>query len=79
VTKKRIRVHEFVADINSGMDDPGLMTKYGLSQRELQKVFQKLIQADFITSVELWERSKLSETTITKAFLEAQQAVDELD
>lgn len=79
MTKKRIRVREFVADINAGMDDPGLMNKYDLSERQLHKVFQKLIEADFITSVELWERAKLSETTITRAFLDAQQAIDEVD
>jgi hypothetical protein len=79
VTKKKIRVHEFVADINAGIDDRGLMAKYGLTDRELKKIFQKLIEANFITDVELWERSKLSETGITKAYLEAQEAIDELD
>ena len=79
MTKKRIRVKEFVADITDGVDDPGLMAKYSLSEKELKKVFQKLIEADFITDVELWERSKLTESGISKAFLEAQQAIDELD
>lgn len=77
--KKKIKVKELVADIRSGLDDPRLMFKYSLSESELQKVFQKLLEADFITNVELWERSRLSETGITKAFLEAQRAVDELD
>jgi hypothetical protein len=79
VTKKKIRVQEFVADINAGVDDRGLMAKYDFSERELMKVFQKLIDADFITKVELWERSKLTETAITRAYLEAQEAMDELD
>jgi hypothetical protein len=79
VPKKKIKVKEFVADIRACMDDPTLMFKYGLSEKELQRVFQKLVDADFITNVELWERSQLSETGITKAFLDAQRAIDELD
>jgi hypothetical protein len=79
VLRKKIKVKEFVADIRAGMDDPTLMSKYDLSGKQLENVFQKLVQVDFITIVELWERSRLSESGITKAFLEAQQAVDELD
>jgi hypothetical protein len=79
VSNKKIKVKEFVADIRAGMDDPTLMRKYGLSEKELENVFQKLVEVDFITNVELWERARLSETGITKAYLEAQRAVDELD
>jgi hypothetical protein len=79
VPSKKIKVKEFVADIRAGMDDPTLMRKYGLSDKELKNVFQKLVEVDFITNVELWERARLSETGITKAYLEAQRAVDELD
>lgn len=77
--KKKIKVREFVGDVRSGIDDSALMLKYDLSEHQLQKVFQKLLDADFITDVELWERSRLSESGITRAFLEAQKAVDELD
>jgi hypothetical protein len=78
VAKKKIKVKEFVTDVRKGMDDPTLMSKYGLSSKELEDVFQKLVEVDFITIVELWERARLSETGITKAFLEAQNAIDEL-
>jgi hypothetical protein len=64
--------------MRSGMDDVSLMVKYDLSERQLEQVFQKLIDADFITSLELWERSRMSDTQITKAFVEAQKAIDEL-
>lgn len=60
------------------MDDPALMRKYDLTDKQLEMVFQKLIDADFITALELWERSRLSDTQITKAFVEAQKAIDEL-
>ena len=79
VNKKKISVKEFVGDIRENMDDATLMYKYGLSENQLEDVFQKLVDINFITHVELWERAKLSETGITRAFLEAQKAVDELD
>jgi hypothetical protein len=77
--KKRIIAGEFVADLRAGMDDAGLMEKYGLSDSELGKVFDKLIDADLITLDELWKRSLLSDTQITKAYVEAQTAIDELN
>jgi hypothetical protein len=77
--KKKLKVKELVADIRAGMDDPTLMSKYGLVEKDLERVFQKLLEADFITNLELWERSRLSDTGITKAFIEAQKAVDELE
>ncbi len=55
------------------------MRKYDLTDKQLEMVFQKLIDADFITALELWERSRLSDTQITKAFVEAQKAIDELN
>jgi hypothetical protein len=64
--------------MRSGLDDPALMSKYELTDKQLEMVFQKLIDADFITALELWERSRLSDTQITKAFVEAQKAIDEL-
>lgn len=78
VQKRTLKARELVKDMRSGLDDWALMRKYQLSERELQQVFQKLIDADFITSLELWERSRLSDTQITKAFVEAQKAIDEL-
>jgi hypothetical protein len=76
---RRIKAREFVKDIRSGMDDPTLMNKYQLTPQKLEEVLEKLIQADFITVLELHERARLSDTQVTKAFVEAQRAIDELD
>lgn len=75
---RQLKAKELVKDIRSGMDDNELMRKYDLSASQLESVFHKLIEADFITSLELWERCRLSDTQITKAFVEAQKAIDEL-
>lgn len=76
---RKIKAKEFVRDIRSGMDDPTLMNKYQLTPQKLEEVLEKLIQADFITVLELHERARLSDTQVTKAFIEAQRAIDELD
>ncbi len=76
---RKIKAREFVKDIRSGMDDPTLMNKYQLTPQKLEEVLEKLIQADFITVLELHERARLSDTQVTKAFVEAQRAIDELD
>ncbi len=74
-----IKAKEFIQDLRTGMDDPSLMLKYSLSYDGLQKVFEKLVEADFITVLELHERARLSDTQVTKAFVEAQRAIDEID
>jgi hypothetical protein len=79
MTKRRISAKEFLADLRSGLDDAALMRKYGLSEVGLGRVFDKLINANLTSLDELWNRSMISETQITRAFVEAQAAIDELD
>jgi predicted transcriptional regulator len=74
-----IKAKDFIKDLRSAVDDTALMSKYGLSHEGLQKVFEKLVEADFITVLELHERARLSETQVTRAFVDAQKAIDELD
>jgi hypothetical protein len=79
MTKRKIKAQEFLEDLRSGLDDAALMRKYGLSEVGLGRVFDKLIDADLISLDELWNRSMVSETQITRAFVEAQTAIDELE
>ena len=79
MSKKRINAKDLVKDIRAGLDDDDLMLKYNLTTAELERVFGKLVDADFITVVELHERAQLSDTQVTKAFVDAQRAIDELD
>jgi hypothetical protein len=57
--KQPIRASEIVRDIRSGMTDGELTEKYGLSPRRLQKVFQKLLEAEAIGKDELYAKSPL--------------------
>jgi hypothetical protein len=77
--KHRINANEFVADLRRGVDDQQLMMKYRLTEPMLGKVFDKLIDADLLSLDELWKRSMLSDSQITRAYVEAQKAIDELE
>lgn len=77
--KRKIRSKPFVSDLRDGMGDGELMEKYLLSPDQLQKVFQRLVDAGAIDEMELFMRTSLSDSTISKAFVETQCAVKELD
>lgn len=77
--RRRISAKDLLKDIRSGLDDGEIMEKYQLSPIQLENVFGKLVDADFITVVELHERARLSESQVTRAFVEAQRAIDELE
>jgi hypothetical protein len=78
MSKRKIVARELVADIRSGLDDDTLMRKYELSAQNLDRLFRKLVEVDFISVIELQERARLSDSQVTRAFVEAQKAIDEL-
>ncbi len=77
--KRKIRAKPFVGDLRNGMGDRELMEKYALSESQLHKVFQKLVDARAIDEMELFMRTSLSDSTITKAFVETECAIQELN
>lgn len=79
MTARKIKAQDLVKDIRDGLDDHALMKKYSLNSQQLDQLLGKLVEADFITVVELHERARLSDTQVTRAFLDAQRAIDELD
>lgn len=55
-----INASDAARSIRSGMDDPALMEKFGISAKGLRSLFRKLVAAGF---VEQWELDKrMSET-----------------
>jgi hypothetical protein len=78
MSKRKIVARELVADIRTGMDDDALMKKYQLTAQNLDRLFRKLVEVDFISVIELQERAQLSDSQETRAFVEAQKAIDEL-
>ena len=52
------------------MDDQALMIKYGLSFRQLQRLFRKIIIGGFIAPLELAERLCVTKSQVSEAFVE---------
>jgi hypothetical protein len=69
-SKRKIKAKPFVRDLRNGMGDRELMEKYTLSESQLHKVFQKLVDAGTIDEMELFMRTSLSDSTMTKAFVD---------
>jgi len=81
-SKRKIKAKPFVKDLRDGMGDTELMQKYTLTERQLHKVFQRLVDAGVIDEMELFMRTSLSDSTFTKAFVAARyagQASDDLE
>jgi ribosomal protein S12 len=77
--KRKIRARELALDVHTGMGDSILMKKYQLTPRQLESLLRKLVQADLISHIQLYERTTLSDSMITKAFVESEVATRELD
>ncbi len=73
-----INVRQFTADVLAGVPDDGLMVKYSLDSKQLQFVFQRIVDLGVVTTGQLRERTRRPGTAITKDFVEVYQAVKEL-
>jgi hypothetical protein len=76
---RTVKVAEFLEDLRSGLDDPGLMGKYNLSEIGLTRVLAELVRRGFVTASQLTERSKIRDSQITKAFVEVQDGLKIVD
>ncbi len=76
--KRTINAKAVTRDVQAGMGDTLLMDKYQLSAKQLERVLRKLLEADLISHLQLYEGTSLSDTQITRAFVAAQQAIGEL-
>ncbi len=77
--KRKLKAAPFIKDLRAGVGDEQLMEKYRLSPNQLEKAFRKLVDAGAIAEMELFMRSSISDSTVTKAFVESQRAIAELD
>jgi hypothetical protein len=77
--KRTIRAKDVAKDIEQGMNDSDLLAKYELTPKQLEKVLRKLLDVGLITHMQLYERTQLSDTQVTKAFMDSQAAIHELD
>ena len=68
VGKRQIKASEFLSDIRAGVDDAGLMQKYGLSAHEVFKIMSKLIWEGLMSPTELDQRRSLAKTVYMPIF-----------
>ncbi len=57
--KKRVSLKEVLSDFQSGLDDGQLMSKYGLSAKQLEQVYRRLVESGRLTQTELDNRKGL--------------------
>jgi hypothetical protein len=77
-SKRKIKAKPFVRDLRNGMGDRELMEKYALSESQLHKLLHKLVDAGAIDEMELFMRTSLSDSIITRAFVDNQWAMEEM-
>jgi hypothetical protein len=68
MAKIKINGREVLGDIRAGMDDAGLMEKYGLSSRGIIQLMGRLVSAGLLTPAELAERRSLAKTLYFPVF-----------
>jgi hypothetical protein len=57
--KKKLSAKEILADTRAGATDDFLMKKYGLTEKGIQSLFKKLVDAKIMTQSELDQRASL--------------------
>ena len=77
--KKRIFANAVAADVHAGMGDTALMEKYDLNAKQLERVLRRMVDAGLIDHMQLYERTRLSDSLITRLFLDRWRASRELD
>ena len=77
-SKRKIKAKPFIRDLRSGTGDRALMEKYTLSESQLHNVLHKLVDAGAIDEMELFMRTSLSDSTMTRAFVDTQCAMEEM-
>ena len=75
--KIKINAREVVTDIKTGMDDDGIMIKYDLSPRQLQRLFRKIIGAGYLSASELAARLSVTKSQVAEAFIQLRQELGE--
>lgn len=57
--RRRVNPKAFVRDVRAGLNDDDLMSKYGVSSLELERLFRMLVDQGLVTQGDLEERGRL--------------------
>lgn len=77
--KLQISANEVLTDLKAGLSDEEFMAKYKLTYRQLQRLFRKMIQAGFISPIQVAQRLCVTKSQVTEVIQEMEKAVKELD
>lgn len=66
--KRVIHTGEIIRDIRSGMSDTDLGQKYRVTPKGLQFILTRLSELGLVSDLELYERTSLSESDVSRAF-----------
>jgi uncharacterized protein (DUF433 family) len=75
---RKLSATNIVKDLRSGMSDQDLKAKYSITDQQMEKILGKIVDAGMMSEMELFERSTLSASTVTKCFVETQQSIRDL-
>ena len=70
MAKRTIRARLVVEDIRAGLSDEQLIQKHEITSGALHSIFRKLVQSGLMTDLEFYERSRLAESEVFRAFSE---------
>lgn len=75
MVKRKISAKKIIEDLRAGLNDDQLIEKYSLKPRTLQYIFRKMVQAGLMTDLEFYERSRLTESEVFRAFSDEPDAL----
>ena len=79
MAEKRFKLRDFLNDVRLGLDRTSLMSKYGLSGKDLDRLFRRLHEKNLSPLIRLLEEEKLSESQIRRAFGEIEDEFQKKD
>ena len=79
MTDHIINSTDFIKDFRAGVDDSTLMSRYSLTEVQLERVMMELTNCGLITDTQLEDRAALSDTLITKSFIESSKDLKEVE
>ena len=71
MAKRSVSTRPVARDVHTGMGHTALMDKYFIDAKQLERVLRILLDHDLITDTQRYERTSLSDTMITCAFVES--------
>ena len=77
--KPTISRKKFLNDVQAGINDVQLMEKYKLAANQLEHMLERLLDSGQVTQKDLEDRMSITESSITRAFVDVQRSMDSFE